>query len=427
MPFFKQLHEDTSSNARTGLISTDHGDILTPAFMPVGTQATVKTLDSADIKNIKSQIILGNTYHLHLQPGEDVIADAGGLHKFMNWPGPILTDSGGFQVFSLGLQKEKKRILSPAQRVNYLSPALSSVEAERDVEPSPPQRRGQGEDSHGSLVKITEDGVTFRSHRDGSSHYFTPEVATEIQHKLGADIIMAFDECTPDDADYKYAKEAMDRTHRWAKRSLDEHNKNTSAGGYRQYMFGIIQGAIHRDLREESARQIAALDFDGIAIGGESIGYNMEKTGDIIDWVRPLLPIDKPRYAMGIGLHPIDLLIAVEHGIDMFDCVAPTRLARHGLLLAREKVKGKREKANFRINIKNSPFKTDKNPIDRTCDCSTCQNYSRSYIHHLFAADEMLAMPLASIHNLRFMLRLMEDTRAAINEDKFSELKKKWL
>ncbi|MEK7287857.1 MAG: tRNA guanosine(34) transglycosylase Tgt, partial [Elusimicrobiota bacterium] len=214
MPFFKPLHKDAHGEARTGLISTDHGDILTPAFMPVGTQATVKTLDSDDLKNINAQIILGNTYHLHLQPGEDVIAGAGGLHKFMNWPGPILTDSGGFQVFSLGLQKAKK----------ILSPALSSAEAERDVEPSPPQRRGQGEDSQ-SLVKITEDGVTFRSHRDGSSHYFTPEIATEIQHKLGADIIMAFDECTPDDASLEYTKEAMDRTHRWARRSLEEHRR----------------------------------------------------------------------------------------------------------------------------------------------------------------------------------------------------------
>lgn len=394
MPFFKQLHKDTNGEARTGLISTDHGDILTPAFMPVGTQATVKTLDSDDLKNIDSRIILGNTYHLHLQPGEKVIAAAGGLHKFMNWPRPILTDSGGFQVFSLGLQKEKKS--------NNYGPSL------------PAGRQG-------SLVKITDDGVTFRSHRDGSSHTFTPEIAIDIQHQLGADIIMAFDECTPDDASLAYTKEAMNRTHAWAKRSLEEHQKNTSYHGYRQYLFGIIQGAISKELREESAKYIASLDFDGIAIGGESIGYNMEKTGDIIDWVRPHLPIDKPRYAMGIGLNPTDLLIAIEHGIDMFDCVAPTRLARHGMLFVFDKEK------KHRLNIKNSTFVNDQSPIDRDCDCSTCKNYSRSYLHHLFAADEILALRLASIHNLRFMLRLMENVRAAINEDRFLEFKKNWV
>ena len=392
MSFFKQLHTDAESEARTGIISTDHGDILTPAFMPVGTQATVKTLDSDDLKKINAQIILGNTYHLHLQPGEDVIATAGGLHKFMNWHGPILTDSGGFQVFSLGLQKEKKGFASP--------------------KPS-----GEG----GSLVKITDDGVTFRSHRDGSLHTFTPEVATDIQHKIGADIIMAFDECTPDDASLEYTKEAMDRTHRWAKRSLDAHQKNLTYHGYRQYLFGIIQGAVSKDLREESAKYIASLEFDGIAIGGESIGYNMEKTGDIIDWVRPHLPESKPRYAMGIGLNPTDLLLAVEHGIDMFDCVAPTRLARHGMLFIFDKEK------NHRLNIKNAAFVNDKNPIDSSCDCSTCKNYSRSYLHHLFAADEILALRLSSIHNLRFMLKLMEDTRAAIKNDKFLELKNKWI
>ncbi|MEK7625503.1 MAG: tRNA guanosine(34) transglycosylase Tgt, partial [Patescibacteria group bacterium] len=329
MSFFEKLHQDSNSNARTGLITTDHGDILTPAFMPVGTQATVKTLDSADLKNINSQIILGNTYHLHLQPGEEVIAKAGGLHKFMNWDRPILTDSGGFQVFSLGLQKAKKARPHP----NLL------LEGEGNEGQPSPQRRGQGEVSN-SLVKITDDGVTFRSHRDGSLHTFTPEVAIEIQHKLGADIIMAFDECTPDDANPEYTREAMERTHTWARRCLEEHRRlqanpplprPSGELPYRRYMFGIIQGAISKDLREESAKYIASLDFDGIAIGGESIGYNMEATGDIIDWVRPHLPESKPRYAMGIGLNPTDLLIAVEHGIDMFDCVAPTRLARHGL------------------------------------------------------------------------------------------------
>ena len=387
MTFFQQIHKDKSSAARTGILKTDHGEIKTPAFMPVGTQATVKTLDSSDIKNIGSQIILANTYHLHLQPGEDLVAAQGGLHKFMNWSGPILTDSGGFQVFSLGLQKEKK--------INQAN--------------------------QGSLVKISEDGVDFRSHRDGSLHTFTPEIATDIQHKLGADIIMAFDECTPDDAPTDYAREAMERTHRWAKRSLEAHQKNTSNHGYRQYMFGIIQGAGHEDLRKESAKYIASLGFDGIAVGGESVGYNMKATADILDWVVPLLPGDKPRYTMGLGLNPNDLIIAVEHGADMFDCVAPTRLARHGMLFTFDKDN------KHRLNIKNSGFAEDNSPVDRWCDCYTCKNYSRAYLHHLFSAEEVLGLRLASIHNLRFMLKLMEETRDAISSDKFSELKSKWI
>jgi queuine tRNA-ribosyltransferase len=388
MSFFKLLKKDSKTNARLGQITTDHGVIETPIFMPVGTQATVKTLDSTDIEAIGSQIILGNNYHLHLRPGEDLIAEAGGLHKFMNWPKPILTDSGGFQVFSLGLQKEGK--------VNV---------------------DGKNE----KLVKITEDGVTFRSHLDGSKHIFTPESAIECEHKIGADIIMAFDECTPDSATKDYAKEAMERTHRWAKRSLEAHQKNTSYHGYKQFLFGIIQGANHKELREESARFISSLDFDGIAIGGESIGYNMEATANILDWVYPLIPEDKPHYAMGVGLNPTDLLIAVEHGVDMFDCVAPTRLARHGMLFCFDPAK------NHRLNIKNAGFTKDFGPIDPSCDCSTCKNYTRSYLHHLFSADEMTAMRLASVHNLRFMLKLMEETREAIKNDTFSELKARYI
>lgn len=388
MSFFKLLKKDSKTNARLGQITTDHGVIETPIFMPVGTQATVKTLDSTDIEAIGSQIILGNNYHLHLRPGEDLIAEAGGLHKFMNWPKPILTDSGGFQVFSLGLQKEGKT-----------------------------NANGKNE----KLVKITEDGVAFRSHIDGSMHMFTPESAIECEHKIGADIIMAFDECTPDSATKEYTKEAMERTHRWAKRSLEAHQKNTSYHGYKQFLFGIIQGANHKELREESARFISSLNFDGIAIGGESIGYNMEATANILDWVYPLIPEDKPHYAMGVGLNPTDLLIAVEHGVDMFDCVAPTRLARHGMLFCFDPVK------NHRLNIKNAGFTKDFGPIDPSCDCSTCKNYTRSYLHHLFSADEMTAMRLASIHNLRFMLKLTEETRAAIKNDTFSELKARYI
>ena len=399
MPFFELHHKDKNTNARAGVLHTDHGEIPTPIFMPVGTQATVKTLDSTDIENIGAQIILGNTYHLHLRPGEDLIAEAGGLQKFMNWPKPILTDSGGFQVFSLGLQKK------------------NAIRARRGEEESKSNDKAQ----QARLVSIDEDGVTFTSHIDGSTHRFTPESAVEIQHKLGADIIMAFDECTPDDATRDYTAAAMERTHRWAERCLVAHQKNTAYHGYRQFLFGIIQGSIYEDLRKESARFISALDFDGIAIGGESIGYNMEATARILDWVYPLLPENKPHYAMGVGLNPTDLLVAVEHGVDMFDCVAPTRIARHGMLFTHDK------KLNHRLNIKNASFTKDTKAADDWCDCSTCKDYSRSYLHHLFSTDEMTGMRLASIHNLRFMLKLMEEARAAIKKDRFTELKNDWL
>lgn len=427
MQFFELLHKDKNSNARLGVLHTDHGDIETPMFMPVGTRGSVKTLDSTDVENIGAQIILGNTYHLHLRPGEDLISGVGGLHKFMGWNKPILTDSGGFQVFSLGLQKEKQ------------------------------QSKDQGK-----LVSIDDDGVTFRSHIDGSIHRFTPEISIDIQHKLGADIIMAFDECTPDDANVSYAKKALDRTHRWAERSLEHHKvlnaslraevrgvaipsipglshlttKHSAPGDphvarssllgmtplkYRQFLFGIIQGAKHKALREESARFISSLDFDGIAIGGESIGYNMQATAEILDWVYPLIPEHKPHYAMGVGLNPTDLLVAVEHGVDMFDCVAPTRLARHGMVYIKDKGK------KYRLNIKNSSFIKDFGPIDKNCSCSTCKNYSRAYIHHLFEVQEMTGMRLASIHNLHFLLDLMRETRTAIRKGNFEALKQSYL
>jgi queuine tRNA-ribosyltransferase len=346
------------------------------------------------------KIIVANNYHLHLRPGEDLVAQSGGLHKFMNWDRAILTDSGGFQVFSLGLQKEKS-----------------------DTK------------DQGKLVKIDEDGVTFQSHIDGSTHRFTPESAIECEHKIGADIIMAFDECTPDDADYKYTKEAMDRTHRWAKRCVDEHKRlsfpqkressddrspiksgMTVPKEYKQFLFGIIQGANHEDLRKESAKYIASLDFDGIAIGGESIGYNMEATKNILDWITPLLPKDKPRYTMGVGLDPEDLLKVVAGGADMFDCVAPTRLARHGMLFVTTAEDPKR-----RLNIKNSAFIKDFSPISKDCACSTCKNYSRAYLHHLFVAQEITGLRLATIHNVHFMLELMRQARQAIFEDRFKE------
>lgn len=395
--FFTLLKEDSTTKARAGIIHTDHGDIETPVFMPVGTQATVKSLDQNDLLDLDAQIILANTYHLHLRPGEDLIAQFGGLHKFMNWDRPILTDSGGFQVFSLGVQRDEK------------------LEAN---EPT-----NQSSHNAGKLVVIDEDGVTFRSHLDGSSHRFTPESAIATQHKIGADIIMAFDECTPDAADHDYTKAAMERTHRWAVRSLNAHKQLKATNtDYQRFLFGIIQGAGHREFREESAKFIASHDFDGIAIGGESVGYNMAATKDIIDWVLPHLPADKPRYTMGLGYSPADLFAVVERGIDMFDCVAPTRVARNGSLYVHRTISH-----SYKININNAQFRTDSGPIDPDCVCPTCKKYSRAYLHHLFRSEELLAYRLATIHNLHFLLNLMKDIRTAIKTDRFSELRQEWI
>lgn len=374
-PFFKLLHQDKKTNARLGVMHTAHGDVPTPVFMPVGTQATVKTLDADDIKNIKAPIILANAYHLHLRPGEKTVKKLGGLHKFMNWPGPILTDSGGFQVFSLGKE----------------------------------------------LVKIDKDGVNFRSHIDGSLHRFTPESAIKLQQDLGADIIMAFDQCTSDTATLKDTELAMERTHEWAERCLIFHK-----GGGEQSLFGIIQGGRFEKLRKESTKFITALDFPGIAIGGESIGFNMPATRKIMSWIEPLLPENKPRYTMGVGSAPSDLFDVVELGIDMFDCVAPTRLARNGALYLSPQAGGNR-KNKYRLNIRNSEFQLDKKPIDPWCDCYTCQNHTRAYLSHLFRADEILGLRLATLHNVRFMLKLMEEIRASIGNGKFSQLKKLWM
>ena len=396
--FFELIHTDKKTGARAGVIHTAHGDIETPCFMPVGTQATVKTLDSDDLRKLDAPIILGNTYHLHLRPGEDLIAEMGGLHKFMNWDKPILTDSGGFQVFSLRHKNTKKQINNQTKK------QCNNVTIQQPAEENGlnTEKTNQAE-----LVEIDEDGVTFTSHIDGSTHRFTPETAIEIQKKLGADIIMAFDECTPDAAPLEYAREAMERTHRWAKRCLEAREKNK-----KQFLFGIIQGANHKNLREESARYISSLDFDGIAVGGESIGYNMEATDKILDWISPFTPKDKPLYTMGVGLNPTDLLAVVAKGADMFDCVAPTRLARHGMLYTSD---------SGRLNITNAAFAKDNQPIDKTCACPTCKNYSRAYLHHLFAAQEMTGQRLATIHNIHFMLNLMRRARQAILEDRFEK------
>ncbi|MFH0857192.1 MAG: tRNA guanosine(34) transglycosylase Tgt [Candidatus Magasanikbacteria bacterium] len=400
MKLFEIIKKSSECQARTGILHTEHGDVFTPIFMPVGTKASVKTLNSKEVTDAGAQIILGNTYHLHLQPGEELLDEVGGLHKFMAWDKPILTDSGGFQVFSLGLQKEKS-------------------ESNKNNE---------------KLVKIDEEGVTFRSHIDGSEHRFTPESAIQIQHKIGADIIMAFDECTPDDAKESYAKEAMERTHRWAKRCIEEHQKDTRHHGYPQFLFGIIQGGNHKKLREESAKAIASLPFDGIAIGGESIGYNMEATKEILSWVNPLIPEDKPHYTMGVGFSPMDLFDVVECGVDMFDCVAPTRMARNGSLYVmpstyeKEKSGNETNERKLWIDITNAKYKHDHTPIDPNfSELPGMGNYTRSYLHHLFKANELLALRIATLHNIHFLLKLMEQMREAINQDRFMEFKREWL
>lgn len=387
MPFFTLQHQDTQSNARAGILHTDHGDVPTPIFMPVGTKATVKSLSSTQVANLNAPIILANTYHLYLQPGADLINNFGGIHKFMHWNRPLLTDSGGFQVFSLGAQKNEKE-----------------------------------KNSHEKLVTIDEDGVTFKSVIDGSTHRFTPERAIEIQQAIGADIIMAFDECTSDTAPKEYAMTAMERTHRWLDRSLAAHKKNTAPHGYQQFFFGIIQGGMHHDLRKTSTEFITSRDVDGVAIGGESIGFNMAATAEILDHIMPHIPEKKPRYTMGLGYSPLDLFTAVSHGVDMFDCVAPTRIARNGTLYVHGSVS-----KNYKISITNAAYKQDHAPIDPLCNCETCTNYSRAYIHHLFKAQELLAFQLATIHNIHFFLSLMQEMRAAIVNNAFIAFQNEWL
>lgn len=424
--FFELKHQDKKTKARLGVMRTAHGDVPTPIFMPVGTQATVKTLATPDLEAAGAPIILANAYHLHLRPGEDTVAKLGGLHKFMNWPHPILTDSGGFQVFSLNKTTQKNN-LTILQSYNLNNKKLKDFKIER-------------------LIKIDNGGVTFRSHLDGSPRRFTPESAIELQHKLGADIIMAFDQCTSDTASQKETRLAMERTHEWAERCLVYHKKTTSPNlsllrrGKRapllgkeglgavekQYLFGIIQGGRFKNLRIESAKFITALDFAGIAVGGESVGFNMAHTKKIMSWIGPYLPKDKPRYSMGVGFAPSDLFAVVEAGIDMFDCVAPTRMARNGALYLSPQAGGN-PKNKYRFNIKSSPFKLDKKPIDPWCDCLTCQNHTRAYLSHLFRANELLGLRLATIHNVRFMLKLMEEIRSAIAENEFQKLKKYWV
>lgn len=370
--FFKIIKKHSKSKARLGIIETKHGIINTPAFFPVATKATIKGLTPEQIKEIGFKAILANTYHLYLQPGNEKIKKLGGLHKFMNWSGPIATDSGGYQVFSLGCHKTGKVLKENNDIYGYKQKA--------------------------KLVKIDRDGVDFTSHLDGSLHRFTPEKSIKIQEDLGADIIFAFDECTSPLADYDYTKKSMKITHQWAERCLKARKRKD------QFLFGIVQGGPFKDLRKESAKYISNLNFDGIGIGG-SFGQNeMKKT---LDWVIPHLAENKPRHLLGIG-YLNDLKEAVKRGIDLFDCVYPTRLGRHGVVLT--------DKGEMSISKK--IYQLDKKPIMNKCNCYVCQNFSRAYLHHLFKANEMLGPQLATYHNLHFIFQFMEKIREGIKNDK---------
>lgn len=359
---YELIHKEKDTAARLGKVTTPHGKIDTPIFMPVGTQATVKTMTPEELLKVGSQIILANTYHLYLRPGSKLIAEAGGLHSFMNWDGPILTDSGGFQVFSLS-----------------------------------------------DLNEITEEGVYFQSHLDGSKHFISPEVSMDIQMDLGSDIIMAFDECPPYPSKYEYVEKSLKRTIRWAKRSKKAMTSKDQA------LFGIVQGGVYKDLRQASVKALVDIGFPGYAIGGLSVGEEKEKMIDVLDFTVPVMPEDKPRYLMGVGT-PEDLIEGVKRGVDMFDCVMPTRIARHGQVFTS---KGK-------LTVRNASYKEDFTPLDHECDCYVCQNYTRGYIRHLIKRKEILGVRLTTFHNLYFLMNLMNKIREAIKSDSLLEFTKQF-
>ncbi|MGB8954290.1 MAG: tRNA guanosine(34) transglycosylase Tgt [Tumebacillaceae bacterium] len=360
---YELIKTDKATGARRGRLHTPHGVIETPIFMPVGTLATVKTMSPEELKNLGAQIILSNTYHLWLRPGHEIVKDAGGLHKFMNWDRPILTDSGGFQVFSLS-----------------------------------------------DLRKITEEGVQFRNHLSGEKLFLSPEKAIEIENDLGADIIMAFDECPPFPADRQYLKDSLERTTRWAKRCKEAH-----ARPHDQALFGIIQGGMDKELRKQSAEELIELDFPGYAVGGLSVGEPKDIMNEVLEFTTPLMPKDKPRYLMGVG-SPDDLFEGVIRGIDMFDCVLPTRIARNGTCMT----------SVGKVVIRNATYAKDFGPLDPNCDCYTCRNYSRAYIRHLIKCDEVFGIRLTTIHNLHFLVQTMENIRKAIEEDRLMEYRKEF-
>ncbi len=384
---------------RAGVLETASGSIQTPAFVVVGTKATVKSLTSEQVRDLGAQVVLANTYHLYLQPGDDIVAKSGGLRKFMNWRGPTMTDSGGFQVFSLGVAYGKEI----SKVVKITDPSL--MIPERFDDSSAPR-----------LAKIGQDGVSFKSHLDGSIHYITPEKSIQIQHNLGADIIFAFDECTSPAENVRYQEEALDRTHRWAKRCLEEHiklntNKNVA-------LFGIVQGGREEGLRKKSAKFIAETEIDGEGFDGFGIGgsFAKEDMSTAVRWVNEILPEEKPRHLLGIG-DPEDLFMGIENGVDLFDCVAPTRIARNGSLYT----------ASGKINILNAKFVSDFSKINENCRCYTCENYTKSYLSHLFRGKEILANTLASIHNLYFIVNLVKKIRQSIMDDNFEGFKKSFM
>jgi queuine tRNA-ribosyltransferase len=354
---FEIVKECPHTGARAGVVTTEHGSFKTPVFMPVGTQGTVKAMSPEELQEIGVEMILSNTYHLYLRPGHDLVKEAGGLHRFMNWQGSILTDSGGFQVFSLG-----------------------------------------------KLNKISQEGVEFRSHIDGSLHFFTPELSMQVQEALGADIIMAFDQCPPYPSEYSFVQDAVERTSSWAKRCLRAYPHKGQA------LFGIVQGGTYRDLREKSAAELVDLDFPGYAVGGLSVGEPLAKMVEVLAYTSPLLPKEKPRYLMGVGT-PEYLLAGVQNGMDMFDCVLPTRIARNGTVMT---IKGN-------MTLRNAGFARDFRPIDEHCRCYACKNYSRAYIRHLIKANEILAYRLTSYHNLYFLHTFMMEVRNAIMQNRFAE------
>ncbi|HEY4505667.1 MAG TPA: tRNA guanosine(34) transglycosylase Tgt [Candidatus Paceibacterota bacterium] len=398
---FKIEKELPNGIGRTGVITTPHGDIQTPAFVAVGTKGTVKSLTPEQVIEAGVQTIIANTYHLYLEPGDEEIKKMGGLHKVMNWKGPLMTDSGGFQVFSLGAALG--RGISKILRKNE---ELLLPEADLDLEE--PEKEAV-------RAKIDSDGVTFRSHIDGSAHYFTPEKSIDIQHNLGADIIFAFDECTSPHESLHYQKEALERTHRWAKRSLEHHQSLIRANGRIDgpALFGIVQGGRDEALRKESAEYIGSLPFDGFGIGGSFEKEDMDKA---VEWCNSILPKNKPRHLLGIG-EPEGLFMAVEKGCDLFDCVFPTRIARNGGIYTKV---GK-------INLLNQKFRDDSGPLDPGCECYSCKNFTRSYVAHLFRAKEILGATLASIHNLHFIVTMVDGMREAIKNDSFEKYKKEFL
>ncbi len=387
---FEIAKKSKKSRARTGLINTPHGVIHTPAFIPVATQATVKGITVEQLKKMGIEVILSNTYHLYLRPGDKTIKKLGGLHKFMGWDRPIVTDSGGFQVFSLGAAID--------HGVSKIANIFPNEGAHKP--PVSPRIAYQPKEGFMPSAKITEEGVYFKSHLDGSSHFIGPEESMKIQENLGADIIFAFDECTSPLHDYQYTKNSMERTHRWAVRCVQAHNKKDQA------LFGIVQGGEYKDLRLASAKFIGGLDFPGFGIGG-SLGKSKKDMYQVLNWTLPVLPEKKPKHLLGIGSVE-DIVKCVQQGIDTFDCVIPTRLGRNGAAITK--------KGN--INLKSAQYKLDRNPIEKDCQCYTCSNFARYYLWHLFKAGEMLGPILATIHNLWFMENLLREIRVKINNGK---------